>query len=257
MERGEEASASSPIRVAVCVPLFDPHINFLPHFVEWYAANKKEYDLRLAWAYKRPLHNAQSAAVNMAREQGCTHILFIEDDHWGFPVDGLEVLLEEDKDVIGFWTCSRKYPFHNLNMRKIDPELSLLQTEVENMRPFTYVEGQDLVQETDLLSWAFTLVKMEVFDKIEDPFTMWGKVPTDSQFCEACDDKEIKRYVHFGCGIPHGEVHPAERWVHQKAEELKRQVRNGADGMELSEILSVANGHLGAHVDAPTVGVPL
>ena len=211
-------------RIAVCVPLFDPHEDFIPHFIEWYAANKREYDLRLAYEYKKPLHKIQAAAVDLAQKQGCTHILFVEDDHWGFPVDGLETLLAEDKDVVGFVTVSKSYPFHTLCMRRGDSSYDITYTGHKNMFPFERAPESPEVQTTDLLSWAFTLVKIEVFEKLqEDPFRFWGDVPTDSEFCQQCELEGIERHVHFGYLIPHGDVTAENRGLLRQMHSIQLQ----------------------------------
>ena len=35
--------------IVVCVPYLKPHKKFIPHLLEWYAANKRPYQLRLCW----------------------------------------------------------------------------------------------------------------------------------------------------------------------------------------------------------------
>jgi len=195
--------------IVVCVPFFDPHPLFLPHFIEFYAANKAKHKLQLAWSSRRPLHNAQHDAVRLALDHSdFTHVLFVEDDHWGFPVDGIERLLEDDLDVVGFHTFSRKPPFHSLCMRRRDKSLPIDQACVLNMTPFERISvDEPLIQETDLLSWGMTLVRTSVFRQIDgDPFECWGKVPTDSVFCELCERAGIKRHVDFSFHLPHGDV---------------------------------------------------
>jgi len=228
--------------IIVSVPLYDPHPNFMCDFIEWYAHNKDLHNLSLCrsqWEQRGPLHKKQQAVVKMAQERNASHILFTEDDHWRFPLDGLEVLLAEDKDVIGFQTFSRKYPFHALNMRRIDPDKSITYVDSPNMRPFERVEAdQAMVQETDLISWAFTLVKTEVFDRLpRDPFASWDEVPTDSHFCQACDEVGIDRFVHFGWHMPHGDVTPENRWMKQRVEHAyKKLLGDKPEVVERSEV---------------------
>ena len=66
---------------------------------------------------------------------------------------------------------------------------------------------------------------MSVFDRIDDPFKQWGEVPTDSQFCQNCEDKGIDRWVHFGYGMPHADIVPAERYAHHHSHQLLRAMR--------------------------------
>lgn len=62
----------------------------------------------------------------LARKLNASHILFTEDDHWGFPVDGLQPLIDADEDVIGYSTYSRKFPYLPFNLRKKDASISLI-----------------------------------------------------------------------------------------------------------------------------------
>lgn len=198
------------MKIVVCVPWIKPHPKFLPHFIEFYAANKAKHNLRLHWQMYRALHNVQASAVELARKCGASHILFTEDDQWGFPVDGLDVLLEADKDVIGLPTTFKEHPFLPMCMRKKDPSIDLISGK-SNLLSFDRGSGPD-VQPTDLITWAFTLVKSSVFDRIRDPFEIWGECPTDSYFCQYCDEAGIERYIHFGGWIEHGDV-PRDKHV--------------------------------------------
>lgn len=224
--------------IFVCVPWVkvDPAKKFLPHFIEWYAYNKEPHDLRLNFQMYRPLNEVQEETVEMALKHGASHVLFVEDDHWGFPVDGLEVLLEEDKDVIGFQTFRKKYPFASLAMLKKHPEKSLIGRKNDLLKdgavltPHERGDGPE-VQKTDLLTWAFTLVKTDVFRKLEEanlyPFEKFGPVPTDSYFNQYCEDIGIERHLHFGFGIAHGEHDPKDLPELRKIETaLKRHKRN-------------------------------
>jgi len=219
--------ASPPI--LVCVPFLRPHIQFLPHFIEWYAANKARHNLRLHFKMYKALHEVQSQAVLAAQGIGASHILFIEDDHWKFPVDGLDELLSQDKDVIGFQTVRRSPPFRSLAMKKRDPSLSMIERH-RNLDPHERGDGPE-IQPTDVLTWAFTLVKTSVFERLHKagkvPFNQWGPVPTDSFFNQYCEDLGIERFVHFGWTIAHGDHDPDDldilREAYQRIEVRKQR----------------------------------
>ena len=191
--------------IMVSVPYFKPHRQFLPHFIEWYAANKVKHDLRLNFQMFRALHHAQSEAVVLAEKMGCTHILWTEDDHWGYPIDGLDELLAADKDVIGFPSYHKTHPYTSMTFRKRDKSISLIEG-VPNLAPIYQGMGQT-VEKVDLLPWSFLLTKVDVFKKLKDnPFAQWGQCPTDSYFCQYCADVGIDIHVHFGFTISHGDV---------------------------------------------------
>jgi hypothetical protein len=237
--------------IIVSRPYLVPHTDHMEDFQEWYARNLVKHNLIVATRYYRALHQAQAAAVTVALRKGASHILFTECDHYRYPEDGLEVLLEADKDVIGFRTYKRDYPYSNMNMRKARPDVSMILPQWEMKAKGAYLEafgwekGDDIIQKTDLITWAFTLVKVDVFrrmsqawgnrlvsqedlkaliqgddatkDRLREyikrpeglqPFRQWGPHPTDSFFCQYCEDLGIDRHVHFGWTIAHGDVDP-------------------------------------------------
>jgi hypothetical protein len=191
--------------IVVCDPVMEAHRYHTPHLMEWYAANKERHDLSLHWELRRPLHKVQRAAFESARDIKASHILYTEHDQWGYPVDGLDVLLEADKDVVGFMTYQRAFPYLPMCMHKVDPTESFITTK-RNLKPFHPVE---VMEKTDLITWAFTLVKMELLETIEElgvNWTVWDKVPTDSHFCQACEDLGVDRWINASFAINHGDL---------------------------------------------------
>ena len=191
--------------IVVCDPIITLHRKHIPHLMEWYAANKAKHDLVLQMEIGRPLHKVQQNAVKVAQEIRASHVLFTEHDHWGYPVDGLDVLLEHDREVIGLQSYQRGYPFMPMQMRKVNRAISFL-TKERNLQNFHAVAP---VEETDLITWAFTLVRTSVFDRIDAAgidIWVWDEVPTDSHFCQACEDLGIPRYVCQEGVVNHGDV---------------------------------------------------
>jgi len=219
--------------IVVCVPWVKANKYFMDDFLEWYALNKQQYGLVKHFKMYRPLHEVQAGAVELARKIGASHVLFVEDDQSAFPQDGLEYLLAEDKDVIGFPTYFKEYPYYSMAMRKRDPNISFLVGE-SNLQPVAQAGGP-VVQKVDLITWAFTLVKTSVFDRLEaDPFAFTGEPPADSYFCEYCERAGIDRWIHFGALIHHGDVDPEliphlRRMYAVMAAERERGVETMAD----------------------------
>ena len=201
----------SGAKVMLCIPVNDVHPKHTPHVMQFYAENRHRHDMSLHWQLKQPLHKVQKMAVEVAEQMGCTHVLFTEHDQWGYPVDGLDVLLEQDKDVIGLMTYMRNYPYLPMCMKKNDPSISLL-TRERNLRSFY---PGDALAKTDLLTWGFTLVKMDVFARMKaadlNPW-VWGLVPTDSYFCQYCEDLDIERWCCSAYVVNHGDL-PKEHVV--------------------------------------------
>ena len=214
--------------ILLCVPWVKANPRHMDHLIEFYAFNKAKFDIRLFRMFWKALYRVQQCAVNEARRIEASHILFTEDDQWGYPIDGLDHLLAADKDVIGFKSYFKEYPFKPMTFRRRNPTDSLIE-----MNPIDHVErgdGPD-IQQVDMISWAFTLVNMSVFDRMHeaglDPFRQQGPHPTDSFFGQYCSDLGIPIHAHFGFTIGHGDVGPDEiiyrRRIHEVMEMDKRQ----------------------------------
>jgi glycosyltransferase involved in cell wall biosynthesis len=266
----ERKSPQKPI--VCCIPRLNPEPKHLESWQEFYSENKLKHNLVPLISYNKALHHAQRLAVEHAKKIGASHILFTESDHWRYPMDGLDVLLEADKEVIGFRTYNRKYPYNNMCYRKKNPDVSLIWPEEEMKAKGGILESlewhgkSNKTMKVDLLTWGFTLVKMSVFNKMEEawgnvlvsqedlihlisnhakpediekvhkrlakytkkplglqPFRQWGPHPTDSFFCQYCEDLGIDRWVHFGGVIAHGQMHPNDIPKAIQLERLKNQ----------------------------------
>ena len=205
--------------IVLCVPVVAWWPNHVESLTEFYADNKAKHGLVMHREVGRPLHKVQANAVRKAQEVGASHVLFTEHDHWGYPTDGLDRLLAHEEDVVGFMTHYRTdpkdickmtdqyiaHPFAPMCMRKIPPAISLLAPR-RNLKSFTPVG----LEKTDLLTWAFTRVKIDVFERMMvaklNPFERDGTPPTDSVFCQYCEDLGIERWVDGTETIEHGEI---------------------------------------------------
>ena len=257
--------------IVLCCPTLKLHTKHQDHLVEFYAKNKftmpegagaalretlarflpspdateaaageieralqSRFDLRLYRHWYRALHHIQNGAVNFAKSIGASHILFTEDDQWGFPQDGIDELLRQNKDVIGFSTYFKEYPFKPMAAMKKYPTGNLIEDpDARNLVNFVGQGDGPEVQERDLITWAFTLVKMRVFYRMEEaglqPFRQWGPHPTDSFFCQYCRDLGIPIHVHYGFTIGHGDVDhqdiPEHRRLHEILDLKRRHLR--------------------------------
>jgi 2-polyprenyl-3-methyl-5-hydroxy-6-metoxy-1,4-benzoquinol methylase len=263
--------------IVCCIPRLNPDPRHLADWELFYAENKEKHNLVPYIMYNRALHHVQREAVQKAMQIGASHILFTESDQHRYPLDGLEVLLEVDKDVIGFRTYERRYPYRNMCFRKAKPEVSMIipSEEMAEQEAYLFPFGQgdgDVIQKCDLITWAFTLVKVDVFRKMDEawgntlvsmhdlrnllmpdagdlsehekmarltytrnklmecvqkpwglePFRQWGPHPTDSFFCQYCEDLGIDRYVHFGATIAHGDVLPDDILMARRLHESQK-----------------------------------
>lgn len=135
--------------------------------------------------------------VAQARQNNCTHLLFIDDDMI-FPKDTLEKLINHQKEIIGVVYHSRKFP----------PE------------PVVVLENGKVVKEKDLKSKellkcqhigaGIMLIDLNVFNKIDKPyfntethesgFTLMGE---DAWMCRQARKKGIDIYCDPQIHIKH------------------------------------------------------
>lgn len=92
--------------------------------------------------------------VDMASEAKASHLLMIDSDQT-FPANGLERLLNHDKDIVGATTC-----------RRVGDDLSPVAEPIDrsSIKPF-----QQLVP-MKLVGFPFMLIKMSVFEKMRKPY---------------------------------------------------------------------------------------
>src|SRR3990167_2976543 len=65
----------------------------------------------------------------------------------------------------------------------------------------------NLVQQADLIPFAFTLMKLSIFDKIKKPwFHCTSKYPTDSWFADRLIEAGMTEYGHMGIRLNHAGI---------------------------------------------------
>ena len=141
--------------------------------------------------------------VYKAIENGCSHILFIDDD-MVFPVDTLDRLIDIGKYVVGVNSHGRKLP--------IKTTVTFLEkdwTEDENGMP-KLPEVPEALFECKEVGGGVLLVDMSVFEKIDKPWfgfdqdnSGWVKQGEDGWFCQRCREKDIKIYCDPTLAIGH------------------------------------------------------
>ena len=187
-----------------------PDPKFWPMFLRFYVKNEKRFNMGFAHVHGRPTAEAQKEVVYMAQLVKATHLLFVEDDATYVPNDILEKLVEADKDVIAPHAYSRHYPYQSMILAKrftnmtISKGLPAGMKARGNLIPLNDKEG---IVEADLVHFNFTLVKMEVFNKISKPWFAYGEVgETDCWFCDKLLEAGIHPYGHMGIRLTHSNV---------------------------------------------------
>lgn len=105
--------------------------------------------------------------VQMAKEQGCTHMLWLDDDHT-FPEDALVRLLAHDKDIVGANYVTRKTPY--VPVACVDG----------NKRLFSH--GKNGLQQADHIGLGVCLTRMSVFERLKEPYFYFGWSPKAKEF---------------------------------------------------------------------------
>lgn len=104
-------------------------------------------------------NSALNLAVNAARKHGATHFMSIDNDMI-FPPDGVNRLLEQDKDIIGATYNERRFPLRS-TVKLADESGKLYSGDLSQ-----YTETFPVYS----LGLGFVLMKMSVFDKVKKPW---------------------------------------------------------------------------------------
>lgn len=131
------------------------------------------------------VHDARNKIVSEALRIGATHLMFIDADIV-FPADGVNRLVEQDKDIIG-GLYYRRQPPHLPTICQRDGEKLIIPKDFP----------KDEVFEVFGMATGFLLVKTSVFKKLEPPYFYFGNfhgrpMGEDIYFCRKARDKGFK-----------------------------------------------------------------
>ena len=152
----------------------------LQSILELIAHNSYDYSILVSTEGFNTAENRTWLTAKLAKE-GCTHILFLDDDMI-YPPDALERLLSHDKDIVG-----AKY--HNRRGGEKGGEV------------IEYLENRSDTElfECIALGGGLLLVKSEVFRKVPQPWFWYKIAPSgmvmmsnDWFFCEKARESDYK-----------------------------------------------------------------
>lgn len=150
------------LRIGVCTPY---RTNFVhTEFVKSLFGMTKVGQVLHIDSKRCMIAEARNLMVKYAIEEGCTHVLFVDDD-MVFPHDTLLRLLNHNKDIVGAVAFQRR-PEHLPCTFNLEPNDSSLLSAIECL-------GQG-VQPFDAIGSSCILIKTEVFNKIPYPWYVWG-----------------------------------------------------------------------------------
>lgn len=142
-------------------------------FYDYFFLMHKPLDSIAMPNHDRSPAKGRNTIINVAIEQKCTHVLFIDDD-MAYPPDALNRLLEHDKDIVSGLYVSRAYPHQ--------PVVFDLADENGSACPMYLIEKPRLVPIV-AAGFGFLLVKTSVFDKLEKPYVRLGELDPE-QWCD-------------------------------------------------------------------------
>lgn len=154
--------APSRLHIAVCTPY---RTNFVhTGFVRSLFGLTKIGQISHIDSSRCMIAEARNLMVKYAIDEGCTHILFVDDD-MVFPSDTLIRLLQHQKDIVGAVAFQRR-PEHlpcTYNLEPLDTTLlSAVECLDQGLQPF------------DAIGSSCILIRAEVFKRIPFPWYRWG-----------------------------------------------------------------------------------
>ena len=141
------------------------------------------------------LADAQNILAKFCVENYYPYILLLDDDHSGHTKEMLECLINANAYMATIKAYSRHYPYVCTLMKK-------------SHNTYIGIENGQGYQECDLTGFPMTLIKRELFLKLEEPYFRsrndggrdWA---TDREFCERIATKGVRPVGCFQHCLPH------------------------------------------------------
>lgn len=146
-------------------------------FYDYYNLLEKPEGTFSVFCHERSPARGRNLIIEAAKEQGCTHVLIVDDD-MAYKPDALLKLLEHDKEIVSGLYLSRVYPHTPLAFDIAD--------EIDQSAGSMYLLSEEKRRLVPIVAagFGFCLIKMTVFDKIEKPYVRLGEISPE----EWCDD---------------------------------------------------------------------
>lgn len=146
------------------------------------------------------LADAQNYIAKCFIQSDYDYLLLMDDDHWGHTPEMLECLINADAYMATIKSYSRHYPYFSCLMNR-RPEDDL----------FVGIEVGEGYIPCDMTGFPMTLIKRELFDKLEYPYfeaeqeggRNWV---TDTVFCRRLVNMGIKPVGCFQYCLPHADI---------------------------------------------------
>lgn len=173
-------------------------------FAYYLGRRYQEYNFCLAIKAKTEQFRARNAIVNEARKVNADYLFFLDDDHI-IDVDGmlgpsakyefLKKMVSHDKDIVGGLYWQRGGTYNPVAMIRVDD------IQYRLLEPFEVTGG---LQRVDVVGGGCMLVKMDVFEKIQEPyFAPEHTYSTDIQLCRAAAEKGCEIWLDSSIELGH------------------------------------------------------
>lgn len=130
------------------------------------------------------VHDARNKIVKKFLESTATHLMFVDSDIQ-FPPDGINTLVERDKDIIGGLYFRRQAP-HLPTINRIKEKSLEIPTDFPWDKPF----------KVDVVATGFMLIKRKVLEEIKPPYFYFRNfhdkaIGEDVYFCLKARERKI------------------------------------------------------------------
>jgi len=185
------------ILIGICCTRQDNR--FLESFNKFFDSCSERYNISVNWQYNKFLPDAQNLITDIFMDGNYTHLLLLDDDHWGHKVEMLDCLLNADVYVATMKTYSRHYPYVCAAWNWVNENTTIP------------IELGDGYVECDLTGFPMTLIKRSLFDKIDKPyFRMYSDGDrdwhSDIDFFKRLNKIGIKPIVCFQYCLNHDKI---------------------------------------------------
>lgn len=168
-------------------------------FYDYFHLLKKPENSMVLFCHDRSPAHGRNMVIDAALEQGCTHILIIDDD-MAYKPEALNQLLEHDVDIVSGLYLSRAYPHQPMIFDIADDEGAAF--------PMFLMDNNIRLRPIVAAGFGFLLIKTSVFKLLEKPYVRLGELNKE----EWCDDigffkrireAKIQSYVDMKCCVGH------------------------------------------------------
>ena len=157
----KESRGADVGRIGLGICVLDISFKWFDKFVPFLADVASRYEIVFIRVYRHYVHAARGMIVKKALSDRCSHLFFLDDDTIP-PLGAIDMLLADDKPVVGGWVRQRQGSYYPMIMREEKEDNSGL---VGIIDPPSDV--QNLIA-CHGIHMACTLIKREVLEAIAE-----------------------------------------------------------------------------------------